>query len=96
MTSKAKLGGNSGVSRIREKARDLSHDAQMLGAATRVAAAETVENLRTTAADYYEKGRERVTDLGHTVEDQIRRHPITSLLIASGIGFVIGYLASRR
>jgi ElaB/YqjD/DUF883 family membrane-anchored ribosome-binding protein len=69
---------------LRHKAQDLSTHAQELGAQTREAVSE-----------YYEHGRESLRELNHTLEGQIRTHPIEALLVAGGIGLILGLLWRR-
>lgn len=76
----SELGGQ-----VREKAQELGTKAQELGTqATEIAAA------------YYQQGREQVLALEQAVEAQIREKPIRSLLIAGGLGLLIGFLCRRR
>jgi ElaB/YqjD/DUF883 family membrane-anchored ribosome-binding protein len=48
------------------------------------------------ASDYYQQGREQVLALEQAVEAQIRDKPIQSLLIAGGVGLLLGFLCRRR
>jgi len=89
-------GHSSGpTNRLQQKAGDLRHDLEELGTAARDAAQERLENLRHTATDYLEQGRERVNQMEQQLETQIREQPLRSLLIASGIGFLCGVLMRR-
>lgn len=70
---------------VREKAQELGAKAQELGTkATEI------------ASEYYQQGREQVLALEQAVEAQIRDKPIQSLLIAGGVGLLIGFLCRRR
>jgi ElaB/YqjD/DUF883 family membrane-anchored ribosome-binding protein len=70
---------------VREKAQELGSKAQELGTqATEI------------AAEYYQQGREQALALEQAVEAQIRDKPIQSLLIAGGLGLLIGFLWRRR
>ena len=71
-------------SQIRNKARDMSTQAQELGAQ----ATETV-------SEYYEQGRETLRTLPQTMEAQIRARPLEAVLIAGGIGLLLGLLWRR-
>ena len=55
---------------------------------------ELRENLNDTVSDASEKGREafgEVTDtLGEAVETSLREHPITTVALAVGLGFLVG------
>jgi len=47
------------------------------------------------AAEYYQQGREQVLAWQQQIEHQVREKPIQSLLIAAGIGLLVGLLRRR-
>src|SRR5262245_53215576 len=53
---------------------------------------EKYDQLRGTASDYAEQGREKLVSAERTVEKQITQHPIASVLIGMGIGLAIGLI----
>jgi ElaB/YqjD/DUF883 family membrane-anchored ribosome-binding protein len=55
-----------------------------------------LDEAREMAGDYYQEGRDRAMQLERTVESQIRRQPLQSMLIACGIGFLAGAMLLRR
>jgi ElaB/YqjD/DUF883 family membrane-anchored ribosome-binding protein len=81
---------------IRDQAADLGvqvgEKAQELGAKAQELGTQATE----IAAEYYQQGREQVLALEQAVEAQIRDKPIQSLLIAGGVGLLIGFLCRRR
>ena len=81
---------------LREKAGEMMHSIQEVGTEARKAAQEKLGDLRDTAGQYIDQGRARVRDFSDTLEMQIRDQPLRSVLIATGIGFVLGFLWSRR
>lgn len=81
---------------LRRKAGDVKQSVQELGSVAKAAASEKMGELRDTAADYYERGRERVSDAEQSVEDYIREQPLKSVLLAAGIGFLFGAFYIRR
>ena len=56
------------------------------------AASQSYEHLRDTASDYYQQGREKAQHWQEAVEDYVTERPIKSLLIAAGIGALLGVL----
>ena len=70
---------------VREKAQELGAKAQGLGT-----------QATELASEYYQQGREQVLALEQAVEAQIRDKPIQSLLIAGGVGLLLGFLCRRR
>jgi ElaB/YqjD/DUF883 family membrane-anchored ribosome-binding protein len=80
---------------IREKGRDVRDTVQQMGATAKDMAQAGWETARDTASDYLDRGREKATELGETLEIQIRSRPIRALLIAAGVGFLAGMLLKR-
>ena len=70
--------------RMQEQGREMSQRAQDLATQGKEAATE-----------YYEQGRERVQEWQQQLERQVREKPLQSLLIAAGIGMLIGLLKRR-
>ena len=69
---------------LRSTAQDVSAQAQALGA-----------QAKETIAEYYEQGRESLRTLPQTLEGQIRARPLEALLIAGGVGLLLGLLWRR-
>jgi ElaB/YqjD/DUF883 family membrane-anchored ribosome-binding protein len=64
--------------------------------ATRKMANDSVEALRDTANQYLDEGKMRVRELSDTVQHRVQDQPITSILVASAVGFLLGVLWVRR
>lgn len=58
--------------------------------------ADSIDSLRAKASDYVDQGRERAVDLAHTFEGSIQERPLTAILVAAAVGFVLGSFMSRR
>jgi ElaB/YqjD/DUF883 family membrane-anchored ribosome-binding protein len=80
----------------REKASELKAQASEMAARAKEAAQETLGELKESATEYVERGRERVSELGDTIESRIREQPMKAVLIAAGVGFVLGMCWTRR
>ena len=76
--------------------RTVVQDLQELGGMAREMANEKVEQVRAGAAEYVNDGRDKVRQLEHTVEQYIREQPFTSMLIAAGVGLVLGRFWMHR
>jgi len=63
---------------------DIAEKAQHLG-----------EQGRELASEYYRQGRQQAAIWEHELEQQIREKPLQSLLIAGGIGVLLGLLLRR-
>jgi ElaB/YqjD/DUF883 family membrane-anchored ribosome-binding protein len=53
------------------------------------------ETMQTAGTQVYEQGRESLQDLNRTIEGQIRERPLQALLVAGGIGVLLGLLWRR-
>jgi ElaB/YqjD/DUF883 family membrane-anchored ribosome-binding protein len=53
------------------------------------------ETMQAAGTQVYEQGRESFQDLNRTIEAQIRERPIQALLVAGGIGVLLGLLWRR-
>jgi ElaB/YqjD/DUF883 family membrane-anchored ribosome-binding protein len=53
---------------------------------------ETARQVGETASQYYDQGREQLGALEGYLEDNIQHKPLQSILIAAGVGVLIGLL----
>jgi len=81
---------------VSEQMSSVSNDLQEMGASARRMAGDSVEALRDTANEYLEEGRARVRELSDTVQTRIQEQPMTSILVATAVGFLLGVLWIRR
>jgi ElaB/YqjD/DUF883 family membrane-anchored ribosome-binding protein len=54
------------------------------------------EALRQSAREYMARGKEKAIELEEGFEGMVQEHPIRSILIAAGVGALIGVLVARR
>ena len=73
-----------GVAHVRDKTYELGDQAKELGV-----------QAQQVATEYYQQGGEGLVDFQRTVEAQIHEKPVQSLLIAAGIGLLLGLLWRR-
>jgi ElaB/YqjD/DUF883 family membrane-anchored ribosome-binding protein len=83
-------------SQLSERAAKAMEGLQQAGSEVRAAAHEQLDVLRGTASECYEEGRKRVQQVGQTLEQRIRERPLSSLLIAAGVGCLLGLIWRRR
>ena len=76
--------------RLGKQAKELAKDLQEMGGAAKDAAQEELVQLRETVSEYCEQGRDKVLHAKHTVGQIVRGLPIKSVLIAAGVGLVLG------
>lgn len=55
-----------------------------------------VDEGRKVAGQYLDQGRKQAMEFEHTIESQIRRQPLKSLLAATAAGFLLGMLFVRK
>jgi ElaB/YqjD/DUF883 family membrane-anchored ribosome-binding protein len=53
------------------------------------------ETMQAAGTQVYEQGRESLQDLSRTIEGQIHQRPLQALLVAGGIGVLLGLLWRR-
>src|SRR5207245_9030612 len=89
-----------GAARIRRAASDAANQVwerlNEKGAETRDRAQQGMESLRDTATGYIDDGRSMARHLETGVERKIRVRPLASLLLAAGVGFLIGAIWRRH
>lgn len=73
----------------------LKEKAQEVGSQVKAAAQEQLGRLRDTAGEYYEQGKEKAMEWEGNVEEYVRQQPLKSVLIAAGVGLVLGILWRR-
>jgi ElaB/YqjD/DUF883 family membrane-anchored ribosome-binding protein len=81
---------------VAEQASMIAKDLQEVGNATRRMATDSVDAIRETANQYLDEGRNRVRELGETVQHRVQDQPMTSILVATAVGFLLGVLWVRR
>jgi ElaB/YqjD/DUF883 family membrane-anchored ribosome-binding protein len=81
---------------MQERAGEFMHSAQETASGLGRRAQEGFGYVRGRASDYVQTGREQLRSAGETVSHQIQEKPLSSLLIACGVGFLLGVLWMRR
>ena len=82
--------------RFAEQACAVSKDIQGMGAVARDAAHEKLEELQGNVSAVYEQGQDQVRQATRTLEQFIAEKPLTSVLIAAGVGLFLGRFWMRR
>lgn len=80
---------------LRDTASQVKDNLRDLGSQVRTAATDQYDHLRQQATDYYSEGRARAEDFEHSLESYVQEKPIQSLLIAAGVGVLMGVLWKR-
>ena len=58
-------------------------------------ARETIEDVKDKASELYQEGVDKTRELGEYLTDTIREKPIQSVLIAAGVGLLLGRFRVR-
>ncbi|MBI3863346.1 MAG: DUF883 family protein [Planctomycetia bacterium] len=82
--------------RFTEQASAVSSDIQGMGAIARDVAHEKLEEFQENASAVYEQGRDKVREATRTLERFIAEQPLTSVLVAAGVGLFLGRFWMRR
>lgn len=76
--------------RLYEQARGVTHDIREMGGLASAAAEEQLGQMGDAASACYGQGRDKVCEVERSVEQYVREQPLTSLLIAVGVGALAG------
>ena len=95
MTNAGAQGGQSGQSDVREKAGEVGQNLRDLGGQVRDVAQQKYAELRDQATSYYDQGRERAQEWEQNLESYVQEKPIQALLMAAGVGVLLGLLWKR-
>ena len=85
----------SGGEGIRESAAQVGENIRNIGSQVRDQATQQYEQLRQQAGDYYEQGRQRAMEMEQSLEQYVQEKPIQALLMAAGVGLLLGILWKR-
>jgi ElaB/YqjD/DUF883 family membrane-anchored ribosome-binding protein len=85
---------NTGQS-MGEQAQQVGENLRDLGGQVRDAAREKYSQLSDQAQQYYEQGRQMAHEWEEGLESYIQEKPLQSVLIAAGIGVLLGLLWKR-
>ena len=94
-SSNAPREANALARREADRTEEQSQRMQETGKEIGQMAQELTAQGKEIAAEYYEQGRERVLAWQRQLEQQAREKPLQSLLVAAGIGLLLGLLRRR-
>ena len=92
---KHEQSGAGGKEQLRESAAQVGENLRDIGGQVRDVASEKYNELRDQASEYYEEGRQRAMEWEQGLEQYVQEKPIKSLLIAAGVGLLLGMLWKR-
>jgi ElaB/YqjD/DUF883 family membrane-anchored ribosome-binding protein len=80
---------------LKDKASEVASNLRDSATQLRDSAAEQFQNVRESATEYYEAGREKASQWEEQVETYVREQPLKALMIAAGVGIVLGVIWKR-
>jgi ElaB/YqjD/DUF883 family membrane-anchored ribosome-binding protein len=84
------------TNRLGSKVTKVKEDLQEVGGTVRNAAQEKLGEAGEKAAEYCEQGRDKVHGIACACEQYLRARPLTSVLVAAGVGWLLGRSWKRR
>jgi ElaB/YqjD/DUF883 family membrane-anchored ribosome-binding protein len=82
--------------RLGKQAKEVTDDLQEMGGTVRDAAQKKLGQVGDKASEYYEQGQEKVHGVACACEQFVRQRPLRSVLIAAGIGWLLGRFWKHR
>lgn len=96
MTREATDWATESAGQLGEKASAMLHGAQDMAVDLTHRTQEGLGAIKEVASGYVEQGREKAEALGRTVRGQVREWPLSWLLVAAGVGLLLGIVLARR
>ena len=84
------------MDRIGAQAKEVGKDLQEMGGTAVEALQDKFGELRNTASEYYEQGKDKFSEVEDSIEKFIKEQPLKSVLIAAGAGWLLGRFWMRR
>jgi ElaB/YqjD/DUF883 family membrane-anchored ribosome-binding protein len=79
-----------------KQAKKVTEDLEKMGETVRDAAQEKLGQVGEKATEYCEQGRDKVHGVACACEQFLRERPLRSVLVAAGIGWLLGRLWKHR
>jgi ElaB/YqjD/DUF883 family membrane-anchored ribosome-binding protein len=81
---------------LKKQAKNVTEGFEEMGETVRDAVQEKLGQVRENASEYYEQERDKVHGVACACEQYLRERPLRSVLVAAGIGWLIGRFWMRR
>jgi ElaB/YqjD/DUF883 family membrane-anchored ribosome-binding protein len=82
--------------KLRDKISETRDNVVDMGHLAKEAVQDKLHELKESAADKYGAGKEKLAEYGEDFADTVRGAPMKSVLIAAGVGLLVGFFACRR
>jgi ElaB/YqjD/DUF883 family membrane-anchored ribosome-binding protein len=81
--------------KVKEQAASVAEQAGSIAGNVQQMASDAADRVRETASDVLAQGKARASDAMESVGDRVHEYPGSSLLVAAGIGFLVGFFWRR-
>ena len=95
MSRMGDAGNAQGQGGVAETAQQVGQNLRDLGGQVRDAAREKYSQMTDQAQQYYEQGRQKAQEWEEGLESYIQEKPLQAVLIAAGVGVLLGLLWKR-
>lgn len=87
--------GSASTANLGDAAQQVGQNLRDLGSQVRDQAREKYEQYGDQARQYYEQGRDRAQEMEQNLEAYVQEKPVQALMIAAGVGLLLGLLWKR-
>ena len=88
--------GNNVANKVREKAAEVTQNLRDVGSHVSDSAHEKLGEIKDRANDYYNRSKETAQEWEQSLESYVQEKPLQAVLIAAGVGLVLGLIWRRR
>jgi ElaB/YqjD/DUF883 family membrane-anchored ribosome-binding protein len=81
--------------RLGKQAKEVTEDVEEMGGTVRDAAQEKLNQAGEKASEYCAQGREKIHGIACQCEQFLRHRPLTCVLLAAGVGWLLGRFGKR-
>ena len=80
---------------LRDKLSETRHNIAEMGTLAKEAVQEKYQRVKERASEKYEEGKEKLHEFEENLTRKVRNAPMQSVLIAAGVGLVLGFICRR-
>jgi ElaB/YqjD/DUF883 family membrane-anchored ribosome-binding protein len=88
--------GNDVANKVRDKAAEVTQNLRDIGNQVSETAQQKYGEAKDRATDYYNKSRETAQEWEQSLESYVQEKPLQAVLIAAGVGLILGLIWRRQ
>ena len=92
----AGMATGNGQTRTEGMTREVGGKGQNLYGQAKDGLRDAADSMSDYAEETYDRGSRYVQQGAHTVESQINQHPVTGIVLAGTLGFLLGLVVAQR